>query len=686
MNRRTAIDMITLGIIATLLSGFRKASKITAYKPRHINFYIAKNGNDKWSGKLANPNSRKTDGPFATLERARSVIRTLKQQQRIASVVVLLRQGTYYLTETFTLNSQDSGLDRFPITYQAYPNERPIISGGKLISRWRTANINERQVWVADIPEAKSRGWEFRQLWSPKKRLIRTRHPSQGYFKLADSIDSIQPKSTHLKYEQGNLKNWKHIDRAEVVVMSLWREYRFPVSKIVESTGEVWSDKLPFERYDNGELRKGDLYYLEGCLETLDAVGEWFLDRQLGKLYYVPFPGENIARFKVIAPRLSQLIRLDGVKYVNFQDLTFSHTDWYYDTAYKYAAYAQAAQQINFIADDGGYAGGVPGTIHAKNSQFCQWNNCNFTHLGGYGIEIAQACTDIKIVDCQFSDLGAGGVILAKAQRNQIRNCQMNDLGIFFHSAVGIFVADSSENYIANNHIHHLYYSGISVGWVWGYGKNRSHHNIIDANYIHDLGITSFQASEPILNDKGAIYTLGIQPGTEIVNNRIHDIYSFNYGGWGIYLDEGSSEISVKNNLAYKTRDGGFHQNYGKDNIIQNNIFAYGKLAQMRRTRKENHNSFIFENNIIYWEQGKLWEGDFDDPASIQADKNLYWTTDRANIRFGKLSLQEWQAQGLDRHSLIADPQFLDPQHSDFRLKAGSPAFNLGFKSLPHKI
>jgi hypothetical protein len=148
MNRRTAINMITIGIIATLLSGFCKASKIIAHKPRQINFYTATNGNDKWSGKLANPNSRKTDGLFATLERARSIIRNLKHKQgnrRLSLVVVLLRQGTYYLTKTFTLNSQDSGHDRFLITYKAYPDKRPIIIGGKLISRWRSANANERQ-------------------------------------------------------------------------------------------------------------------------------------------------------------------------------------------------------------------------------------------------------------------------------------------------------------------------------------------------------------------------------------------------------------------------------------------------------------------------------------------------------------------------------------------------------------
>jgi hypothetical protein len=35
---------------------------------QETDFYVATNGNDAWSGRLAEPNAEKTDGPFATLE------------------------------------------------------------------------------------------------------------------------------------------------------------------------------------------------------------------------------------------------------------------------------------------------------------------------------------------------------------------------------------------------------------------------------------------------------------------------------------------------------------------------------------------------------------------------------------------------------------------------------------------
>jgi parallel beta-helix repeat protein len=601
-------------------------------------------------------------------------------------VTIYLRGGIYFLTEPITITPEHSGTEKFPVTIAAYRNERPILSGGRKIVGWKPTTVNGRKVWSAEIPEVKEGKWFFRQLWVNGKRAIRARHPNKGYLQVAEVLDVTPQTQWHegqkrFRFQEGDLKAWSTVSDAEIVVMNRWVESRLPVVKVDESQRVVECAKRSVFKLD-----VGDPYYLEHCLEVLDAPGEWFLDKRTGTLYYMPGEGEDMKTAEVIAPVLTQIVRMVGepkagqwVEHIVWKGITFSHAEWYFPEASKrgrdVGGFAQAAVE-------------VPGAVYGEGVRRCTFENCTIEHVGTYGLELARGCHENRIVSCTLRDLGAGGIKIGETQirsdeaertfGNEIGDCTIVDGGKMFHSAVGIWIGQSPKNRIIHNEIADFYYTGISIGWTWGYGNSLAGGNIVEFNHVHHIGKKS-DGDGPILSDMGGIYTLGIQHGTVIRNNLWHDIAGLRYGGWGIYFDEGSTGIIAENNIVYNTTHGGFHQHYGRENIVRNNIFAYGRDWQIQVTRPEPHLRFRFEGNIVIgtterWVQGNI--GDF----NFVFDRNLYWREGGGQIKFGNLTWDEWQAKGMDKNSLIADPQFVDAPRRNFRLKPNSPAFSLGFK------
>jgi hypothetical protein len=275
-------------------------------------------------------------------------------------------------------------------------------------------------------------------------------------------------------------------------------------------------------------------------------------------------------------------------------------------------------------------------------------------------------------------DLGAGGVRFGSMAMkrdtggNAMEDCILRDGGKVFPCAVGVWIGHSGDNTVRHNSISHFPYTGISVGWRWGYDGSEAKRNRIEANHIHHIG-------NGLLSDMGGIYTLGPSEGTVLRGNRIHDIVSYDYGGWGLYNDEGSTGILLENNLVYRTTTGGYHQHYGKENIIRNNIFAFARDHQLQFTRPEDHLSFRFTGNIVLWDKGRLWSGGGQGNGKFEIDRNLYWTADPGGVNSFGRPLAKWREAGHDLNSLVADPGFVDPANGDFRFKDLAVAAKIGF-------
>jgi hypothetical protein len=663
---RTATVGLLLAITATGCTHLTGQAWISGFVSPGDILFVSPDGNATWSGKLSTPNAGRTDGPLPSIEAARDALRALRAKGEAKQhTFVSIASGTYYLSEPLVFGPEDSNT-----TYIRNSSGVAMVSGGQRISNWKKADLNGKTVWTAELPDVKAGKWYPRQLFANGQRRPRTRLPKEGYFEFA-GLPQVTDKTpwgegqTEATFKPGDISKWRNLGDVETVALHFWVDSRLPIAEVDEAANLAkFTRKSVFRLTDAHDLKKGARYYVENVFEALDTPGQWYVDRPTGILYYMPMPGETPEKTTVVAGRLPQLVRVVGdrkngkpVKSLVFSGLGFAHADW--SLPADKAGSSQAAWE-------------VPGALCFQDADSCIVCGCRVSQVSGYAVEFASGCENNTVESCELTDLGAGGVRMWQgSSHTNVYNNEIGPGGLIFHSAIGVLIGPSGDNTVTHNEIHHFNYTGVSVGWSWGYNPSPAVRNVVEYNHIHHIG-------QGMLSDLGGIYTLGVSPNTRLRYNRIHDVDAHTYGGWGIYNDEGSTHILVENNIVYRTKHAGYHQHYGKENYIRNNIFAFGKEAQITRSREEEHISFIFERNIVLFDNDKLLTSNWGNDKFVM-DYNLYWRiganeaecflTGKTPFTFAGVSFEDWKKRGHDVHSVIADPRFTDPANGDFSFK-----------------
>jgi hypothetical protein len=637
--------------------------------------YVAPWGNDHQQGTK--------EQPLQTLAGARDKIRELRRQNVLNDTVfVRLFPGVYPITEAFTLTGEDSGAPEAPVVYAAASDERPVVCGGMAGGRFEAVNA---ALWRIFIPETRY-GFRFEQLYINNERRFRAQTPNRGEFfsvgeveqTLLDSAGSSRFGNFAVQKVRplaGNAFFLKDIGNDEVkgVLSTFYHNWDVTRKLLSHINPEDSSFYIAGRAMQQGNsINEKSRYILENYRKALDAPGEWFLDRD-GYLYYIPLPGETPENVSLYIPVSEKFLIIKGspdkpAENIRFENIIFScaafNTPVGGNEPYQAASNEDAAVMLD----------------HARRIEFL---NCDFSHTGLHGVWFRENCSHSRMEHCHLYDLGGGGVKIGTLHIPQeetfltkhitVNNCIIHHGGNVFASGVGVIIYNSSDNYITHNEISDFRYTGVSAGWVWGYAHSPSKRNHIDFNHIHHLGWGE-------LCDMGGVYTLGASEGTTVNNNVIHHIYSYEYGGWGLYTDEGSFDVTMANNLVYACKNAGFHQHYGKENHICNNIFACNLIASIQFSRIEQHLSYHFTNNIVYLNSGAIFYGDNILKGITDYDYNCYWDTRASAPAFAGLSFVDWKQAGHDSHSVISDPLFADPANFDFHIKNKSLLKKIHFK------
>lgn len=640
-----------------------------------LDLHVSPDGDDKASGRA--------DTPLASLEGARQAVRKLPRPLT-EPVRVIFAAGTYRITQAVAFDERDSGEAGRTISYEAAPGAKVVISGGRELPPFVSGRDGR---WKLEAP---AEAGIFEQLWVGDRRATRAR-TSQPGTRFLRSLERETPlpagaaapgfTEQTLNVMPAELAGFGEASPAEtkdavVTFYHKWDTTRSRVESADPAKG-VLTVRGPAQKANTAFDHLTGMV-IENLPGLLDEPGEWFLARD-GRLSYLPRAGEDVAAVRGVIPVAEKLLTIAGnaaspVNNLVFRGLRFHH--------------AKGVPSLATSVPNQAAVRTVDGAITVEHAAAVTFFGCELAHVGSYGFSLRQGSRGVVVEKCLITDLGAGGVKVGTlndepkaenhASHNRVHDNIIRDGGHFFPCAVGVWIGSSSDNTVTHNEISDFYYSAVSVGWRWGYAPSDAKRNRIEWNHLHHVG-------KGLLSDLAGVYTLGPSEGTSVSHNHIHDVMCLQYGGWGLYADEGSTGVTMEGNVVHDTTDGGFHQHYGKDNVIRNNVLAFAEEYQVKRSRAEEHLSFTFEKNLIVYDRGELLGSDWTGTtANFLTKGNLYWDYSARPITFTdkKLTLTDWQKKGQEVGSVIADPLFVDPAKRDFRLKPGSPALALGIKSL----
>ena len=581
------------------------------------------------------------------------------------------------------------------------------ISGGIRLGGWKDVGGG---VWEADAPRtAQGETAFFDQLWVNGRRASCAGLPSEGWLKFVTASQTVAAAEAGLpkyiervRFRDEAVKRLAQVPKEdypyiEVRIVCKWSYAMRGLDGYDAARNEI-STRSDLEWRSWKRWSPGDtLISFANVRSAFDAPGEWFLDMKAGKVLYRPLPGENPAADEIVAPNrdVACILRFEGdweqrkyVSNIRFRGIAIEHAAAEPD--------GNRPRQIEQMQA----ASTMDGGISLVGVRGISFDGCRIAHSAGHAFRFHSACVSNRIVNCRIQDAGAGGVwmgadfngkalrakiprrILQPARKdavafNTVSNCVISGGGRYNPEGVGVCLSHCSDTAVVHNDIFDFYYSGVSVGWTWGFYGSVSQRNDIGFNRIWDLG-------KGVMSDMGGVYSLGTSFGTKVHDNVIHDVKSYSYGGWGLYCDEGSEGIVEERNLVWNTTDGGFHQHYGTGCVIRNNIFAFnralGAVRMKRATVQDIPCTLHFANNIVYVDAGPLAGRGVRNVGGVWANNLWYDVRGRDKAEFDGLKWDAWVASGKETGSVFADPLFADPGRFDFTLSAESPALKLGFK------
>lgn len=692
-----------------------------------MELFISTEGRCAWSGSLSEPNAAGTDGPLPDLAAARDVVRQKIATGLTEDVEVIIRGGSYPITETIVFDLRDSPPAPYSVAYRAYHDEEPVFTGAVAVKDWK--KVDDAPEGIPE--EARSKlfsavgpGHACKTLYQGASRLPRAR--MRGFTPRLDlSREDWERRReevdrTVLEFPEGTVKPWSNMGDVELLVRPMWPwVVNYLPLESIDMNNSIAKTKIP-ATYPMSALRfgteaGGENCWIENTFEGIDEPGKWALNTETNTIYLWPKEDEPE---DILAPRLVELVKIEGdpdsdspVRGISIDGLIFCHTDretW---------EPGDAGLQHDWDLYDKGNA-----MIRLRGAANCSVANCHLYAAGAGGIRLDLFCQDNRIQHNLIEDIGGTGVLLCGYgpgsrdvnKRNLVTGNHIHHCGRLHWHAPGIFVWQSGENLIANNLIHDLAYNAVVISgvrpsffvgmenrecertirrdetgnpktWHEILGFLHARNNVFEQNEIHH--------AMQILADGNAVYVSSCGEGNILRRNYIHDMGAETTAQAAMRTDGWQRGTTITENIVYDCACAVMRKNY---NHVENNIFVnarddIGSIAFRNFPEDEVTQGSRVMRNICFQSSRSApfyavrkrlprVSGVFTKPEDCKCDFNLFY--DANDPDSGKRFIEEMQKKALENNSISEDPQLCDPAEGGITPKPGSPAYGLGFKPI----
>ena len=541
-------------------------------------FYVSPSGNDNWSGTLATPNKSLTDGPFATIDRAKTAVSKLKEQiyklkkkavdKRFIGtshqygagrdILVLIRQGTYSLEKPLTFAPGDGGervetdlptgafeyheLKDCFVTYAAYPTESPVISGGEKITGWEK---KKNGIWSAAIKRT-----ELNELYANGKRLTLARTPNTGYF-LTDGQPS---DSASFKFKAEDLKSWGDMESNRIHMTVRWGGIHTSLARVDAKSRTAWLKEPSPEM-----LIIQPKYFVENVEALMDTTSEWYFNAKTQTVSFIP--EEELGdpnKASVVFPRLENLVDVSGtrekpVRNLRFYKLKFENT-----------------------------RSGGKGTVAFAYAKNCELLGNRIENVNQTAIRFGLGSYHNLISRNVINDVKGSGINVSGVQKPENWSDVVSDNIMSYNkitnipiASTGISTYNATRSTVSHNYISNVGSYGITLG-SWPNIEESS-----DGSHLAEYNHVSFTNMKR--DDEGGIAVYGLSPGSVVRNNLIHDVHpAATNENVALFFQNMSSGWSVTDNTYYNLKQGEMKlcACYLVDNIYENNRIIEPPLNQ----------------------------------------------------------------------------------------------------------